>query len=127
MANFSIKADLLKLRGAFMMNIKGKTAVKRCLCIPVDEAGVFVGEKGVYLNMTAVAMQEPKYGDTHFVKVNLDRDSYNALTEEERRAIPILGGMRELEQRSQVITTQTFDASAVRGGCDDNPGDDLPF
>lgn len=127
MANFSIKADLLKLRGAFMMNIKGKTAMKRCLCIPVDEAGVFVGEKGVYLNMTAVAMQEPKYGDTHFVKVNLDRDSYNALTEEERRAIPILGGMRELEQRSQVITTQTFDASAVRGGGDDNPGDDLPF
>lgn len=126
MANFSIKADLLKLRGAFMMNIKGKTAVKRCLCIPVDEAGVFVGEKGVYLNMTAVAMQEPKYGDTHFVKVNLDRDSYNALTEEERRAIPILGGMRELEQRSQVITTQTFDTSAAQGG-DDNPGDDLPF
>lgn len=126
MANFSIKADLLKLRGAFMMNIKGKTAVKRCLCIPVDEAGVFVGEKGVYLNMTAVAMQEPKYGDTHFVKVNLDRDSYNALTEEERRAIPILGGMRELEQRSQVITTQTFDASAAQGG-DGNPGDDLPF
>lgn len=28
MANYSIKADLLKLTGAFVTNIKGKTATK---------------------------------------------------------------------------------------------------
>lgn len=57
MANFSIKTDLLKLKGAFVTNLKGKTATKRCLIIPVDDAGLFIGEKGVYLNLTAIEMQ----------------------------------------------------------------------
>ena len=43
MANFSIKTDLLKLKGAFVTNLKGKTATKRCLIIPVDDAGLFIG------------------------------------------------------------------------------------
>ena len=86
MANFSIKADLLKIKGAAIINLKGKTATKRCLVIPVDDSGLFVGEKGVYLNMTAVEMREPRYGDTHCVKINLDRDAYNALSEEERKS-----------------------------------------
>ena len=29
MANYSIKADLLKVKGAFVTNIKGKTKVKK--------------------------------------------------------------------------------------------------
>lgn len=124
MANFSIKADLLKIKGAAMINLKGKTATKRCLVIPVDESGLFVGEKGVYLNMTAVEMREPRYGDTHCVKINLDRDAYNALSEEERKNIPILGGMQELEQQVRTMqVTQTVDAAAAV----DNPDDDLPF
>lgn len=124
MANFSIKADLLKIKGAAMINLKGKTATKRCLVIPVDESGLFVGEKGVYLNMTAVEMREPRYGDTHCVKINLDRDAYNALSEEERKNIPILGGMHELEQQERTMqVTQTIDVSQAA----DNPDDDLPF
>lgn len=124
MANFTIKADLLKLRGAFMMNLKGKTATKRCLVIPVDDAGVFVGEKGVYLNLVANEMQEPKYGDTHFVKVSLDKDAYNALSEEERKAIPILGGMHEIEPKQRtMVVSQTVDAAQAV----ENPDDDLPF
>lgn len=124
MANFSIKADLLKIKGAAIINLKGKTATKRCLVIPVDDSGLFVGEKGVYLNMTAVEMREPRYGDTHCVKINLDRDAYNALSEEERRNIPILGGMHELEQQVRTMqVTQTIDVSQAA----DNPDDDLPF
>ena len=124
MANFSIKADLLKIKGAAIINLKGKTATKRCLVIPVDDSGLFVGEKGVYLNMTAVEMREPRYGDTHCVKINLDRDAYNSLSEEERRNIPILGGMHELEQQVRTMQVkQTIDVSQAA----DNPDDDLPF
>ena len=93
MANFSIKTDLLKLQGAFVTNLKGKTATKRCLIIPVDESGLFVGEKGVYLNMTAIEMENPKFSETHCVKVSLDKEKFEALTEEQRRALPIIGGM----------------------------------
>lgn len=124
MANFSIKADLLKIKGAAMINLKGRTATKRCLVIPVDDSGLFVGEKGVYLNMTAVEMQEPKYGDTHCLKVSLDKDAYKALSEEERKAIPIIGGMRELESQARTMkVTQSIDATQAV----ENPEDDLPF
>lgn len=123
MANFSIKTDLLKLQGAFVTNLKGKTETKRCLIIPVDESGLFVGEKGVYLNMTAIEMENPKFSETHCVKVSLDKEKFEALTEEQRRALPIIGGMKQLERRQppQMNITSTVDGTQA---VDD---DDLPF
>lgn len=120
MANFSIKTDLLKLQGAFVTNLKGKTATKRCLVIPVDDAGLFVGEKGVYLNMAAIEMREPKYNDTHCVKVSLDKERVDAMTEDEKKMIPILGGMHPLESKqAQMQVTSSVDSS--------NFDDGLPF
>ena len=123
MANYSIKTDLLKLKGAFVTNLRGKTATKRCLIIPVDEAGLFVGEKGVYLNLTAIEMQNPKFSETHCVKVSLDKERYDAMTEEERHAQPIIGGMKQLERKqSEMAVTGQIDGSQAFE--DDN---DLPF
>lgn len=122
MANFSIKTDLLKLTGAFMTNLKGKTATKQCLVIPVEDAALFVGEKGVYLNLTAIEMREARYGDTHCVKQSLDKERYDALSEEERKALPILGGMRQLETKQQAMEVKsTMDATNLADE------DDLPF
>lgn len=46
MSNFNIRLDLLRLQGAFTRNLKGKTATKRCLIIPIDDnPGMFLGEK----------------------------------------------------------------------------------
>lgn len=119
MANYSIKADLLKLAGAFVTNIKGKTATKRCLCIPVDGSGLFLGQKGCYLNMAAIEMQHPNYGDTHCLKVQHDREVYEQMSEEARRAQPILGGLHPIERRPvEGMAVETFYA----------PGDDdVPF
>lgn len=47
MGNYSIKANLLKIKGAFVTNLKGKTATRRCLVIDIDESGMFLGEKVV--------------------------------------------------------------------------------
>lgn len=122
MANYSIKTDLLKLKGAFVTNLKGKTATKRCLIIPVDEANLYVGEKGVYLNMTAIEMREPKYSETHCVKQSLDRERYEAMTDEERNAQPILGGMKQLERKAtQMNVTGMVDGASMINN------DDLPF
>ena len=88
MANYSIKADLLKLQGAFVTNIKGKTATKQCLCIPIAESGLFLGKQGCYLNLTAIEMQNPRFEDTHCIKVQFDKAIYDNMTEEERRAQP---------------------------------------
>lgn len=118
MANYSIKADLLKVKGAFVKDLKGRTgAVKRCLIIPIEDSGMFLGEKGCYLNMTAIEMREARYNDTHCVKVSLPKEQYDAMTEEERNSTPILGGMHEIKASPKPI-----DTSAVV--VDD---DDLPF
>ena len=124
MTNFSIKTDLLKVKGAFVTNLKGKTATKRCLVIPIDEGGLFLGEKGVYLNLTAFEMREERYGDTHVVKQSLPKDVYQALSEEERNAQPLLGSLKPLEPApaKQMQVSRTTDAATAV----EEP-DDLPF
>lgn len=121
MANFSIKTDLLKLGGAFVKELKGKTQTKRCLIIPVDDAGLFVGEKGVYLNMTAIEMRDPKYSETHCVKVSFDKDRYDAMSEEERNSQPIIGGMKQLERKATEMSVGSLDGSQVFTDYNDLP------
>nr|DAF03168.1 MAG TPA: hypothetical protein [Caudoviricetes sp.] len=124
MANYGIKIDLLKLRGSFMRNLQGKTVIKRCLIIPVDDCdGIFVGEKGCYLNMTAIEMREARYTDTHCIKENLPKEQREALSEDERNALPILGGMHALETKQGTMKVNgTLGQEAF--ATDD---DDLPF
>ena len=124
MANYGIKIDLLKLKGAFMRNLQGKVETKRCLIIPVDDCeGVFLGEKGCYLNMTAIAMQEPKYKDTHCIKVNMPQEQREAMTEEERKAIPIIGELHAIEaQQATMQVNGTLGKEAFAPS-----DDDLPF
>lgn len=107
MANHSIKVDLLKVKGSFVTNIQGKTASKRCLCIPIDDSGLFLGEKGCYLNLTAIELQNPQYTDTHCLKVSFDKSVYEQMTEEERKAQPIVGGMHELVRQNGGMTVRT--------------------
>ena len=120
MGNYSIKTDLLKVKGAFVTNIKGHTCTKRCLCIPIDDSGLFLGQKGCYLNMTAIEMQNPQYSDTHCIKVSFDKDVYDNMTEEERKSQAIIGGMHALKCKQDLSTmvVNTFYAP------DD---EDLPF
>lgn len=99
MANFSLRIDLLKLKNAFMSTIKGSTMSKRCICIPIDDAPLFLGQKGCYLELTAIEVREAKYADTHCVKLSLPKDVYESMTPEQRGAIPILGGMHEIKHR----------------------------
>lgn len=124
MQNFSIKEDLLKLNGAFITNFKGRTTTKRCLVIPVDDSGLYVGEKGVYLNLTAIQMENPKFSETHCLKQSLDKEVYEAMTEEQKQSLPIIGGMKPLEKKPapQMNVNSTFDgAQSVENE------DDLPF
>lgn len=122
MANYSIKTDLLKLQGAFVTNIKGKTATKQCLCIPIEGSGLFLGKQGCYLNTIAIEMQNPRFEDTHCLKVSYDKDVYERMTQEQKDAQPIIGGLHALVKRQAAV-----DLSATQ-----NPGfaateEDLPF
>lgn len=121
--NYGIRIDLLKLNNAFLRNMTGKTATKRCLIIPVDDNdSIFLGEKGCYLNLTAFEISNPKYDDTHCLKGDLPKDVREQMTEEQRNAQPILGNMRPIKpQAMQVTGYVSMDAP------ENQQQEDLPF
>ena len=104
MENFSTKIDLLKFAGAKLVQTKGG---KRGVFIPTDgNPMIFVGAKGVYLNLTHIRLKaESQFGDTHLVRGNIDRDAYDAMTEEQRHALPILGNSRPLKSAEMAATS----------------------
>ena len=123
MANFSIKVNLLKLTGAFLINFKGNTTTKRCVVIPIDDSNLFLGEKGLYLDLSALELNEPKYQESHCIKQSLPQEVFEKMSEEERKATPIIGGMRVMEKKQTAIAIDTtYDASAAV----EDPTD-LPF
>lgn len=121
--NYGIRVDLLRLTNAFMKNLTGRTATKKCLIIPVDDNdSIYLGEKGCYLNLTAFEVGNPQYGDTHIIKGELPKDVRERMTEEQRNALPILGNMRPIKP-AQMQVTGNINMDAHEG----NPQDDLPF
>lgn len=120
--DYSMKVNLTQLNGAFLKELTGRTATKRCIIIPVDDnPSMFVGEKGVYLNIAAFANENPQYGDTHMLKPNLPKEVREQMTDDQRRAQPILGNMRPLRQELQT-QGQPIAAESL-----DQQQDDLPF
>ncbi len=119
--NLGIRIDALKFSGAFMRNLKGKTATKRCLIIPVDDnPNIFLGEKGCYMNFTAVEVNNPQFGDTHLVKADLPKEVYEQMNDEQRNAQPIFGNVRPIRPREMAVTGSV--------SLDENQQqDDLPF
>lgn len=121
--NLGIKVNLQALNGAFLKNLTGKTATKRCLIIPVDDnPAMFIGEKGTYLNLVGVEVKNPQYGDTHLLKGDVPKEVYEAMTEEQRNAQPILGNVRPIGPKQQTVTG-SVDMNAPEG----QQQDDLPF
>lgn len=117
--SYRMKIDLLKLQGASIKNVNLNGQQQRYLLIPVDNAdGIFIGQKGCYLSMRATPLQNPKFEDTHCIRVSLSKERMQSLTKEQIiEQIPILGGMQVNEYKQQQPTMQvadTIDASAFQ-------------
>jgi hypothetical protein len=117
MSNLSIKINLAKLAGAGLANLKGKSGTtKECIVIPVEDANLFIGEKGVYLDLTALEYREQKYDNTHFVKQSVPKDLYTGMSEEERNSQPIIGSVKPFVPAKMQATNEY-----------EPQHDDLPF
>lgn len=122
--NYSIKQNLLKIRGAFSANIQGKTATKPCLCIPYDSPDLYVGDKGIYFDAVAFeSRQTMQSGSTHFIKASLSKADREAMTEEQRDALPIIGSLTPMRSQTEAQTAAQAPTPVMPLG-DDN---DLPF
>ena len=128
MDNFNAKLNLLKLKRAGIMQIQGRSEVLRCLVIPIEENNIFVSTddnnrpKAAYLDLTAWALQNPKYDETHMIKQSLPKEVRDKMTDEEKKSMPILGGMRPVSFEVQNAAT-TCDAPFAQT----QNLDDLPF
>lgn len=127
MANYSIKLDLKKMKEAGLVNIKGKDGrTRKCVVIPTDaNREIYVGNKGIYLNLTAIETKEvSKFGDSHLIKGSVDKEAFESMSKEERDSQPILGNMKPLERKVQEMQAASIPDSAVSVADEE---DDLPF
>ena len=95
MSNINGKLNLMQLK-AVRMNMKAASGMQECLIIPIKANNLFVGEKGIYLDLIAFEKktQTESNKDTHIVKQSLSKDVLQAMSDEEKQAMPILGGLR---------------------------------
>lgn len=116
MSNYNIRIDLKKMKDVIFAKIDGR----KCVVIPVDvNPEIFVGEKGIYLSLSAIELRSPsQFGDTHIVKPLLDKKAYEAMSEEQRKNQPILGNMRE--RRASEMAASDIPAASI------DTDDDLP-
>lgn len=123
MSNFSVKINLFKLRKVRFIKKDDDLFV----CIPVKANSLFQGEKGIYLECTGWQLQNSDFGDTHMVKLSVNKEIYDKLTDEQKKKLPIIGSMKELSFKGQIDNElQNNDFSAVPNNYSD-VDDDLPF
>lgn len=92
MAGISTKLNLAGLKHS-VRKMKGQSGEIECLIIPISTNNLFKGEKGVYLDLEGFEIKNKANDskDTHLVKQSLPKETYNALTDDQKKAIPVLG------------------------------------
>jgi hypothetical protein len=101
--------------------MKAQSGEIDCLVIPIAKNNLYVGEKGIYLDMVGFEIKTPKEGskDTHLIKQSLSKDVREKMSEEELKAVPILGNMS--------IGNASSGSDPVSSPVAQPETDDLPF
>jgi hypothetical protein len=105
----TFKVNLLQYQAA-IMKIKSKSGIMvDCVVIPIDSNHLVKGEKGVYADFAAFEFKNNKEGskDTHLVKQSLPKEWFQAMSDEEKRAMPIFGNLRVWEERTEPESTSS--------------------
>ena len=125
MANISINVNLTQLKH-LVKDLKGASGTVKCLIIPIKENDLFEGEKNISLSLNAFQLKEPRADSktTHLVKQQLSKELFNMLSDDEKRAMPIIGdavcwGSREADP----VESSTISSADLS----DDEHDDLPF
>jgi hypothetical protein len=117
MKRLNVKLNLSNLKCAVRFE-NGHNGPVECLIIPIEANYLFKGKSGIYLDLAAFELKEPKDNQTHLVKQSLPKEVFQKQTEEERRAMPILGNISTFENNSGEPTSPTESLPL---------GSDLPF
>ena len=134
MGNFQGKLDFLKFKNSCVISVKGKTGEKKGVFVPIEDNGLFVTTdennkaKGAYFNFAVFEnKQVGKYGDTHMIKPRVGKEIRAQMSEEDKRAIPIIGNMRPLDSQSPSVPQNDIVTTESPAAPQDNNDSDLPF
>ena len=84
----------------------------------MEENDIFLSEKGgLYKDFTAIELKEERYGQTHLVKPSIPSERYKAMTEDEKKAVPIVGALMPIKSKEAEVKTEAVV----------DQEDDLPF
>jgi len=120
MSRINGKINLMQLHAIRKM-ITGVAGPVECIVIPIAKNKLYVGEKGVYLDLIAFEIKDKKTDskDTHIVKQSFSKEDREQMSDEELKALPILGNLQVLSDSYEAEPTSSMDVQ------DEN--DDLPF
>lgn len=125
--NYNQNLNLLKLKNACIITVKGKTESKKGVFIPIQENDLYVAmdeslkPKGVHLGLSSWELkQKGQYGDTHLLKQSFSKEFRELMSEDELKNTPILGNMKPIEKANDVSNIPVPEVSA-------SEEDDLPF
>ena len=119
MSNFSLSVNLKKLKNTFVTDFQGRESKKRVICIPIEDNFIYETDNGgIHLNLSAFEYKEKKFNDTHMLKVSIKKEVLEAMSEEERNNLPIVGGLKPFVAKSENSTVVKLSKEET---------DDLPF
>jgi len=110
MSNYNIEIDLLKLKGARVMDAEGEHGI----FVPINntigtvsDAFQVMGQishtlvwqrrKGVILKVTALGMTSQERGQSHLIKPHISKEVFERLTEDQLKRVPWIGNLRPWE------------------------------
>lgn len=92
-----IKLDLTKLKAYSKKMPTKNSGDVDCLIIPVDLNHLYIGAKGIYLDLVAF---EKKDGEGWLVKQSLPKAARDAMSQQEQRDMPILGNVETVAKNA---------------------------
>lgn len=119
MENLNIKINLSRLND--VCRISDKNGIEY-VAIPIKKNFLYQGEKGTYLNLTAFCQDNDKYGDSHYIKLQIPSATYNKMTDDEKKKQNIIGSARTF-----VLEDKTLKEVDNQGFTNLEGQEDLPF
>lgn len=89
--------------------------------IPIEANHLIKGEKGYYLSFKGFVIKKEDSANTHLLKLSAPVEAYNAMTDEQKKALPVIGyanaqamkkelaefsGMQTIEEAPEAATPQ---------------------
>jgi hypothetical protein len=122
--------DLLKLRQATVMSIKGKNGLVKCVVVPVEINDIYVTAddtgkaRSARLGLAISSRKEiSQYGHTHYCKQRFSKNYNDAVSQEviEENKKIYLGDFKEFEYNKQGLESVEAPVADVESY------DDMPF